>query len=107
MAGISFFITVFFVKRISLKREDDAELKAAGKAWVQEEKARKRAKHGHGNEDGDEHSQDDHEGAAHSGISDRTLTFEAEVVKDLEAAGKGIEEAAVGVAAAPEKRQPL
>lgn len=46
MAGISFLITVFFIRRVSLKREDDAKLKEEGKKWVEERKAKKRAAKG-------------------------------------------------------------
>lgn len=46
MAGISFIITVFFIKRVSLKRDDDAKLKEEGKKWVEERKAKKRAGRG-------------------------------------------------------------
>lgn len=42
MAGVSFFITVFFIRRVSLKREDDDKLKAEAKAWAE---ARKHHKH--------------------------------------------------------------
>ncbi|BEJ12702.1 hypothetical protein CspHIS471_0211620 [Cutaneotrichosporon sp. HIS471] len=42
MAGISFFITVFFIRRVSLKREDDEQKKAEAKAWVEAHKKHKR-----------------------------------------------------------------
>lgn len=48
MAGVSFLITVFFIRRVSLKREDDAKLKEEGKKWVEERKAKKRAARGVG-----------------------------------------------------------
>lgn len=38
MAGISFLITVFFIRRVSLKREDDDQKKAEGRAWVEARK---------------------------------------------------------------------
>jgi len=38
--GISFFITLFFVKRVPLKREDDAAKKAEAKAWVESKKSK-------------------------------------------------------------------
>lgn len=41
MAGISFFITVFFIRRVSLKREDDEQKKAEGKAWAEAHKKHK------------------------------------------------------------------
>lgn len=41
MAGVSFFITVFFIRRVSLKREDDDKLKAEGKAWAEAHKKHK------------------------------------------------------------------
>lgn len=46
VSGISFFITLFFVDKVSLKREDEAQLKAEAKAWLEE---RKRAKANGGN----------------------------------------------------------
>lgn len=42
LIGISVFLTIFFVKKVPLKRADDADKKAEAKAWV-EEKKRKRA----------------------------------------------------------------
>ncbi len=43
MAGISFFITVFFIRRVSLKRDDDEQKKAEGKAWADAHKRHKRS----------------------------------------------------------------
>ncbi|KLT41071.1 putative tetracycline efflux protein [Cutaneotrichosporon oleaginosum] len=43
MAGISFFITVFFIRRVSLKREDDEQKKAEGRAWAEARKKQRRA----------------------------------------------------------------
>lgn len=42
LIGLSVFLTVIFVKKVPLKRADDADKKAEAKAWV-EEKKRKRA----------------------------------------------------------------
>jgi hypothetical protein len=36
-------LTVFLIKRVPLKRADDAQRKLDGKAWLQGEKARKAA----------------------------------------------------------------
>jgi len=38
LTGISFFITVFFIKRVPLKRGDEAALKAEAKRWMEEKK---------------------------------------------------------------------
>ncbi|ORX36039.1 major facilitator superfamily domain-containing protein [Kockovaella imperatae] len=46
-AGISVLLVVFFVKKVSLKRDDDAQRKAEGKAWVEARKAKKEAKKHH------------------------------------------------------------
>lgn len=59
-AGLSFLITVFLVKKISLKRDDDVVKKAEPKAWVESKKAKHRpGKHGDG-------SDQDHEEAVHA-----------------------------------------
>ena len=47
-AVIALLLTVFFVKRVSLKRDDDAVKKAEAKAWVDSKKEKKR----HGKETG-------------------------------------------------------
>jgi hypothetical protein len=44
-AGISFLLVVFFVKAHSLKREDDAALKAQGKAWAEKHAHKHGSKH--------------------------------------------------------------
>lgn len=44
MAGVSFFITVFFIRRVNLKREDEDKLKAEAKAWA----AARKHRGGHG-----------------------------------------------------------
>jgi hypothetical protein len=67
-AGISLILTVFFIKKISLKRDDDAAKKAEAKAWVES----KKVKHRKGGKDG----------AAHT------------MEKDVEEAGRGVEQAA-------------
>ena len=41
-AVICLFLTVFFVKRVSLKRDDDAIKKAEAKAWVDSKKEKRR-----------------------------------------------------------------
>ena len=44
-AGVAFVTVVFTVKSYSLTREDDAQLKQAGKAWVsQQAEARRGSK---------------------------------------------------------------
>jgi len=47
-AGLSFIITVFFIKKKSLKRDDDAQKKAEAKAWVESKKAKHRRGKGEG-----------------------------------------------------------
>jgi len=48
LIGISVFLTIFLVKKVSLKRSDDADKKAEAKAWVEEKKLKKaEKKHGH------------------------------------------------------------
>lgn len=43
------FLTIFLVKKVSLKRADDADKKAEAKAWVEEKKLKKaEKKSGHG-----------------------------------------------------------
>jgi hypothetical protein len=42
LTGLSFFVTIFFIKRIPLKRGDEAELKAEAKKWVEERKGESR-----------------------------------------------------------------
>ena len=49
LIGISVFLTIFLVKKVSLKRSDDADKKAEAKAWVEEKKLKRaEKKHGHG-----------------------------------------------------------
>ncbi|EIW72421.1 hypothetical protein TREMEDRAFT_26105 [Tremella mesenterica DSM 1558] len=45
-AGLSFFIVIFFVEQIPLKRPDDQQRKAEAKAWLEERKAKHAHKHG-------------------------------------------------------------
>lgn len=40
------FLTIFFVKKVPLKRADDADKKAEAKAWVEEKKRKKANKAG-------------------------------------------------------------
>lgn len=42
LAGIQFFLCIFFVKNYSLKREDDQAHKEASKAWLKERKIAKK-----------------------------------------------------------------
>ncbi|WOO85275.1 Efflux pump dotC [Vanrija pseudolonga] len=109
LVGACFFITVFFIDRVNLKREDDAKLKAEAKAWVAEQKERKR----HGSQHGSRHASSEtvHVPTEKAEVkpsppaSERTLNEggggELKRVKsaasELEAAAKGLEEAA-GVA---------
>lgn len=63
LIGISVFLTVFLVKKVSLKRSDDADKKAEAKAWVEEKKVKRAEKKGHHHvsepvEDGDPDSRD-------------------------------------------------
>lgn len=98
MAGVSFFITLFFVKRISLKREDDAALKAQGKAWVEEEKARKRAKREHGEDSHHSVHSVEHKGQSVAPAPSSERTLMQELTADAQVAAKEYEQAAVGVA---------
>ena len=77
-AGICVILTFVFIKRVSLRREDDAQRKAEGKAWVEAQKAKRNAKKHHGEQSED----DDHHGALRS------------LEDGLEEAGRGEEEAA-------------
>lgn len=103
-AGISFFITLFFVKRIPLKRDDDAAKKAEAKAWVES----KKAKHQGGiwgKSGGKEESESEEEKRMRK---ESTATAETlvdspgergvvgKVERVLEEAGRGVEEAAAG-----------
>jgi hypothetical protein len=40
------FLTIFGVKKVSLKRSDDAVKKEEAKAWVEEKKRKRAEKHG-------------------------------------------------------------
>ena len=64
--AISVLLIVFFVKRVSLRRDDDAQRKAEGKAWIAARDARRRAKK-HPHEEEEKHIEGDH---AHSSSSD-------------------------------------
>jgi MFS family permease len=44
-SAICLLLTVFFIKRVSLKREDDAAKKAEAKAWVDSKKSKKDSRH--------------------------------------------------------------
>lgn len=46
LIGISVFLTIFGVKKVSLKRSDDADKKAEAKIWVEERKKKRAEKHG-------------------------------------------------------------
>lgn len=60
--GLSFFITLFWVQRVSLKRDDDVKLKAEGKAWVAAQKEKKHGGKKSGANGEDHHSDDDVDG---------------------------------------------
>lgn len=47
MAALSFVVTVFFVKRTSLNRGDEDQLKTEAKAWVAARKSNKRGSDDH------------------------------------------------------------
>jgi len=44
-AVISTLVTIFFIKRMPLERKDDADYKAAGKARIEEKKAKGNSRH--------------------------------------------------------------
>jgi hypothetical protein len=50
LIGISVFLTLFLVKKVSLKRIDDADKKAEAKAWVEEKKQKRAEKKNHARE---------------------------------------------------------
>lgn len=93
MAGLSFFITVFFIKRVSLKRDDEDQLKAEAKAWVEDRKHKKRGLSDHSTPDS-EHTVVDYNAKGEE--IDRSKE-QQETKKDLAAAAKGMDQAA-GVA---------
>lgn len=64
-AVICFLLTVFFIQRVSLKREDDAVKKAEAKAWVDSKKAKRAARKGSAENHGD-HGHDDEAGSTQS-----------------------------------------
>lgn len=112
LVGACFFITVFFIDRVTLKRDDDAKLKEEAKAWVAEQKDRKR----HASQPGSPHASSEtvhvagEKGEAKPSppASERTLNEEGgaelkrvkSAASNIEAAAKGLEEAA-GVATEP------
>ena len=57
LIGISVFLTIFLVKKVSLKRSDDADKKAEAKAWVEEKKLKKAEKK-HGRRSSGEHPEE-------------------------------------------------
>ncbi|TXT11261.1 hypothetical protein VHUM_02012 [Vanrija humicola] len=104
LVGLCFFITLFFIDRVSLKRDDDARLKEEARAWVQEQKERK-----HGSRHGSRHASSEAVGkhaAPSPPSSERTLNGEEvkhgkSVLGEAEEAARGVEQAATGVASAP------
>lgn len=100
-AGLSFFITLFFVKRIPLKRADDEAMKREAKARWEERKAR------HGHAHGDSHDHDETAAPSEKSRKDSAATHTAElerkpsiidrVEQDAEEAGREMAEAAAGV----------
>lgn len=91
-AVICLFLTVFFVRRVSLKRDDDASKKAEAKAWVDSKKEKRR--HGKDTED---HGQ----GRRDSGTSEVTVMRSSkdhrEIPSKMEEAEKALEQAGRGV----------
>lgn len=62
LIGIAFLLNVFLVRKIPLKRADDAAKKEEAKAWVEKQKMKgKRGSRGHGDhhEDDDDREHDD------------------------------------------------
>lgn len=109
LIGISFFLVIFFVKKISLKRADDEKKKEEAKAWVESKKAKHDAKHHHGKE-----RKGSHPDSAHSAHSTHSADAEAgasephgsgeTLVGELEQAGRGLEQAA---GATPPRDEPI
>jgi hypothetical protein len=113
-AGISLFLTVFFIKKISLKRDDDAVKKAEAKAWVESKKAkRRRNRNGGDAPDGasekvaeEGRSRQTSVGSSHAeaylGLETRCSAEQSteektglrRLEKEVEEAGRGMEEAA-------------
>jgi hypothetical protein len=75
LIGISVFLTLFGVKKVSLKRSDDADKKAEAKAWVEEKKQKKLDKKSHTN--GHERSHGDA-----GGEEDKASSHETHVAGD-------------------------
>jgi hypothetical protein len=96
-AAIGAVVTVFFIKRVSLKRDDDAQQKAAAEAWVNEKKAKKHGRKGsagHHGPDGDAAAVPAAETRAEGGReTDADDGFLGRVEDSLEDAGRGVAEA--------------
>ena len=91
--AISVIVTIFFVKRVTLKREDDTAKKAEAKAWVEEKKAKRRGKKGGPHAT----AGDDHEDSMPSG-SDGEQTLAHDHGQDTPEFEKELGDAARGVA---------
>ena len=114
--GIAFFLTILFIKKVSLKRDDDAARKAEGKAWVEAKKAKHhKEKHGdkageaeiHDTEKAEESKktrQDSIQTVTGSDVDKQKGKREVveEVKRELSEAGRGEDEAAGMVPSAKE-----
>lgn len=90
-AVLSFILTVFFTKKIPLKRADDAERKAEAKAWVEAKKVKHAQKR-----KGSDHSVE---------TAVEELPNGHGIKEDLEEAGRGVEEALGGQPAQKEGKE--
>jgi hypothetical protein len=113
-AGISLFLTVLFIKKISLKRDDDAVKKAEAKAWVESKKAKHRKNRSGGDAAGGALEEVAEEGRsrqtsvgslshaeadearrpAEKSTGEKTASALGRLEKEVEEAGRGMEEAA-------------
>lgn len=96
-AAICTILAFFFIKRVSLKRDDDAQQKAAAKAWIEEKKAKRQGR----KDSAGDHSQNGDDAArlaTEPSASERSETStDAGIVQRvedrLEDAGRGVAEA--------------
>ncbi|WWD17805.1 hypothetical protein CI109_102247 [Kwoniella shandongensis] len=113
--GICVPITILLIKKIELKREDDAAKRAEAKAWVESKKAKKLAKkanskHGHGHVEHDSEQESEHDSEEDRRIQTEKIprhdsegTVVGEIEEGVEQATKKMAEGALGMS---EKEKP-
>jgi hypothetical protein len=126
LTALSFLSTVFFVKKIPLKRDDDAQKKAEAKAWLEARDARHKArKQSHGRKasagaGAGAATQGDLEGTGEKSGHDSAVSafgsdshsesglqrLEDEVIKAVEVAGREMGEEGVGLQPAEGEKPP-